>query len=258
MLHTTDLADFERITGTNHIPPDFEAEYMLWLRMQHRMKHDGPLGVLMVPLCRQFNLKCPDAPAPTGTAVNWRQVQKGQRVRVQLDGGGVAKGTFRVIGSNNSVEVLLDDMPMSQEFPPFRVSVDELLPPDLKLSEAAKADMRAQVHDASLDYAARNPDAEEVFPSLSSIQGPDQRPSAKMDDPRWKSFQAGQAFKVNTTDGEVDAKFVRLFGPGQIIAEVNGEEDLIDELNCILPEVQVAKAPKKQTRKPRKKKAALA
>lgn len=253
MLHPTDRDDFERITGTNQIPADFEAEYMVQLRMQHRMKHDGPLGVLMVPLCRQFGLKCPDELRLSGTATNWGQVPRGSRVRVTMDGGGVARGTFQQ-RNGYGLDIQIEGMPYVQEFPPIKVSLDEAVPADLKLPEAAKTAMQQQVSDASLDYAASNTDVEESLPRLNSIQGPDQRPSARMDDPRWKSLKPGQKFKVNQDGQEVDAKFVRIFGTRQVVAEINGDEDLVDESNCILPEV---KQPKK-TRAPRKKKAVLA
>ena len=58
-IHPQDLQDFVAMLGEQLLPEGFEAEYDVWLNMNHRRGQIGPLGPLMVPLCRQFNLVPP-------------------------------------------------------------------------------------------------------------------------------------------------------------------------------------------------------
>jgi hypothetical protein len=219
------------MSGGQQIPDGFEAVYMKWLRMQHRRKKGGPLGDLMVPLCHLFNIGPPDEVTLSNGQVNWRQVQKGHRVRVKMEGGGVAKGEYRDIGANNAVVVRIDGKPWVLEFPPYAVSLDQVLPSDLSLNESQRAAYAAVPElEAKLAAEAAEPEVHFVPAFTVVAEEPEPLPEPepyvepRLRDERWYGLEPGARIVVERDGDLPDAKFVKV-KDGQIIAVVEGEED---------------------------------
>lgn len=213
MIHPQDFADFQAMSGNRPLPAGFEQEYEKWLRMQHRRKQGGPLGALMVPLCRQFNVEPPDNVITDGRHVDWRNVKRGQRVIVAIKEGEQTRnvgGVFRSMGDHGTVCVVVDGDTWVREYPPFTVTLDFDVPPDVKLS--------------TLELG--NIPQFDVDPGISGEGGVATKAAPAIKNPRLRNLLAGSKLLVELADDTVEATFVEL-GPndGEITVTIDGEPD---------------------------------
>lgn len=226
MIHPQDFADYQAMTGNAPIPDGFEREYVKWLRMQHRRKRSGPLGDLLVPLCRQFGLEPPDGLVTDGRSVDWRNVRRGQRLVVTIDRGDEVKenvgGEFRGLGAHNTVSVVLDGDTWVREFPPHSVTLDYGIPADVKLPKKVEE----QVLDAEREKVSAPSFVidEELAPAVSTAVKA--QPTVK--NRRFLSLLAGTRLNVAINDDFQDATFVEV-GPNdyEITVSIEGEPDPI-------------------------------
>jgi hypothetical protein len=253
--HKDDLRDLEIMTGSQSLPVEFEAEYMRWLRLQHRRNKPGALGDLLIPLLRKFDIGPPDEASRERDPTNWRQVQKGQRLLVKLETGGQAKATFIALGSFGTIELAIDGDKWVQNFPAHCVSLDHSAPADVTVKplELVPADEPVQ---ELIDDAPAAPELPQFDITQHGIDQEDEE-DAPLDEPvepgkRWKNVAPGRLLKVRQDGQTRDASFIRLDGL-QIIAQVDGEEtlDIFDDSDVTIPRLIKAK-------KGRKKKAAVA
>lgn len=242
-----DLQAFEAITGHNRVPDGFEETYVNWLRMQHRMKWEGPLNLLMIPLCDKFGLTPPEDSILPGGAINWRAVQKGQRIAVHMDGGGIARGEFIAVGAANLVEVKLDGKDWHLEFKPHQVVLDNTLPTDIKVEESVRRQMEERIL-ADNDMAPLGGDDENFLPRFDPLaHAPQERSRPAMSDPKWYDAKPGDRLLVQQDGEEVDAEFVRLHGADVIVARLRDGDDLVDISQAVLAPLPELKTERKKT-----------
>lgn len=240
--------------GNQLIPEGFEAVYDSWLSMNHRRGKQGPLGDLMVPLCDKFNLRPPVTPkAPE--QVLWRTVARGTSVLVTLNGV-TKKGMFQGLGAYGEVEVSIEGQSWIQAVKPFQLQLDKshLLPPELKLTPAEEAAMRPFEAGPSTDLI----DPTDEFPPMTDEVDEDDEAPPVMSDPQWLEVAEGHTVIVQRGDEEpFEATFVRLGpGDGQLVASVDGEDELLDESFTTIGPVKVAPKPKVTKARTAKKKPA--
>jgi hypothetical protein len=227
MIHPQDLSDFQVMSGNKPLPPGFEQEYEKWLRMQHRRKQSGPLGSLMVPLCRQFGVEPPDNVITDGRSVDWRNVARGHRVLVVIKDGEASRtvgGAFRGTGAHGEVSVVVDGDTWVREYRPYQVSLDLEIPPDVKLPERVVEQIEA---------ASDTWEFSQVDDSGDTAVATVSRPAIK--NSRFLSLGAGARLSIEINDDYQDALFVAI-GPndGEITVTTEGEPDPI-----AVPEEQV-------------------
>ncbi len=256
-IHPQDLQNFVAMLGNQLIPEGFEEEYEKWLAMEHRRGSQGPLGALLTPLCRMFNLSPPVTPkAPQN--VLWRTVQRDTRVLVTLNGV-TKRGMFKGMGPYGEVDVEIEGQTWVQAVKPFQVELDtELyLPPDLKLTPTEKEAMQVFKSDLPEAPTAMVEDELPAFDSQAVDEDEDAPP--KMADPEWYEIKPGRSVVAARAGEEpFEAEFVGLGpGDGQLVALVDGEEELLDESYTIIAALSKPKPPaKKKAPKKYPKKAA--
>lgn len=225
-IHPQDLQNYIAMLGEQLLPEGFEAEYEVWLAMSHRRGQAGPIGDLMIPLCRQFGL-APPVSQKAAEQVLWRTVARNTAVLVTLNEV-TKKGTFVGMGPYGEVEVIIEGQAWVQAVKPFQVALDTslLLPPDLNLSPTEKKAMEPY---AVTDLpTVVTEDALPSFDPQADIE--DEEAPPKMADDSWYSLEPGAVLMVELDGDLPDATFVGL-GPddGLVSVEVNGEIMFVPE-----------------------------
>lgn len=220
-IHPQDLSDYVAMFGEQLIPEGFEEEYEIQLNMSHRRGQVGPLGSLMVPLCRQFGLVPPES-KKASEQVLWRKVARNSPVKVTLNGI-TKKGTFVGLGPYGEVEVVIEGQAWVQAVKPFQVELDDTLSlsPDLKLSPAEKQAMQP--------FVAQDEGAtviEDTLPNFNPEAVDEDEAPPKMADESWYSVEPGARLMVDLGDDLPDGKFVSL-GPSDGYVSVEVGDDIL-------------------------------
>lgn len=225
-IHPQDLSDFIAMIGDSQpLPEGFEAEYEVWQNMNHRRGQLGPIGPLMVPLCRQFKLS-PPASKSGKEAVLWRTVERNAQVLVTLNG--VTKpGRFVGMGSYGEVEVVVEGTAWVQAVKPFQVELDLTVDKhtDMSLFYGRKEAPPIVDHFAT----------DESLPAFNPEVIEDEELPPKMTDENWYTVEVGAELMVDLGDDMPDGKFLAL-GPadGEVSVEVDGEVLFVPEAKVTL------------------------
>jgi len=134
MMHPKNAMQIESATGLpeHHWSEAFMSEYMLQLRMFHRLHSGGgPLPPeLLIPLMRQFSMQPPKARSTTREKIQWNRIPVGTRVQATV-GGHRVSGVFQQLVSAGTLAVKLDHHERVLELPPNEVRLDRSVPKDV-------------------------------------------------------------------------------------------------------------------------------
>jgi len=137
MIHPKNAQQIQAATGLpeHHWSEGFMSEYMVQLRMYHRLHSGG--GALppemLIPLMRSFSMDAPNAKPAAQNKTRWDGVPKGSKVEVIL-GGHRKSGTFQQLVSGGTIAVKIDGHPRVLEMPPTEVRLDRSVPEDIRQS----------------------------------------------------------------------------------------------------------------------------
>ena len=271
MILAQDEMTIQRMLGCNEVPADVHDEYLKRVRFLHRETSGGPMGPgMIVDMLRFLGFEPAISGSDNPEMVDWRDVERGTRVRVRRAGRWTASDVVC------RFEGFVDMGTLAVELPGGRV--DEFNKCDVKLlvinqeiqgldQQAAQAgtmrdgkaepDARLSLQDVSPDDVPSDSVTDSVTDSLSV----DQEPEIDADDPElqppsspwppapdWKSLKEFTPVWVREKIGDGadaefdlhDGKFVSRLPGGRIkVKLVVGDGEDVEEIEKIFPQDDV-------------------
>ena len=256
MIIAQDEMTIQRMLGCNEVPVDVYDEYLRRVRYLHRETSGGPIGPgMVVDMLRFLGYE----PGVTGSdnpgMVDWRQVERGTRVRVRRAGKWTSKDVVCRFEGFVDMGTLAVELPGGYVDELNKCDVQVLSKDDLGEDAGFAQDDKQQ--SGSLADGTPDPDArvglqeQDLGPSQELTEdSPELQPpiaawppvpdwkKVKELDPVWVRERVGEG-----KDAEIDvhdAKFVKRIPGGKIkVKMIVGQGDELEEVERVFPQDDV-------------------
>lgn len=271
MILAQDEMTIQRMLGCNEVPADVHDEYLKRVRFLHRETAGGPMGPgMVVDMLRFLGFEPAISGSDNPDMVDWRQVERGTRVKVRRAGrwtasdvvcrfeGFVDMGTLAVelpggrVDEFNKCDVKIlainpEIAGLEQESAKSGTMLDGKAEPDARL-QLQKEDSSDESEDDTVS-AAFDPELDSESSELSADDPALQPPSSPWPPaPDWKTLKEFTPVWVREKVGEGadaefdlhDGKFVSRLPGGRIkVKLVVGDGEDVEEIEKVFPQDDV-------------------